>query len=373
MNKKICCIFNYAPHYRLPIYKKMDSELKCDFYFGDKERSPIKKLDYAQLNGFIKELKTGPILNTSFTWQKGVWPILFKKYNYYIITGDPYYLSNWVIILVGKIFGKKIIPWSHGIKGNSDNKMEWFEELFFKLCPLILLYGNHSRNVMIKKGFKPDKLVCIYNSLNYEKQLAVRNKLKSTNIYKGHFGNSNPIIIYIGRIQKSKNLELLVEITKELNDSGKPCNLVFIGKDVGDNDVVKTAEKLNILNKIWFYGPCYDEEKIGELIYNANVCVSPGPVGLTALHSLTYGTPIVSNDDFEGQMPEFEVIVPEKSGGFYIKDNNNDLKKKITYWLSISQEKREMTRSYCYKIIEENWNPKSQIKALKKIFLNETY
>ena len=33
--KKICCFFNYPPHYRYAIYNAMDRTLNCDFFFGD--------------------------------------------------------------------------------------------------------------------------------------------------------------------------------------------------------------------------------------------------------------------------------------------------------------------------------------------------
>ena len=46
MKNKICCVFNFAPHYRNSIYKFMDKELGCDFYFGDKVETLIEKLDY---------------------------------------------------------------------------------------------------------------------------------------------------------------------------------------------------------------------------------------------------------------------------------------------------------------------------------------
>ncbi|WP_423998832.1 glycosyltransferase [Maribacter sp. IgM3_T14_3] len=369
MKNKICCIFNLAPHYRFPIYKLMDDELKCDFYFGDRVKSEIKKLDYKLLKGFKKELKNVSILNTSFSWQKGAWSLIFSKYKYYIITGEPYYISNWVLIILGNILGKKVVPWSHGIKGD-NNKMEWFEKLFFKLCPLILLYGNHSRSTMIEKGFNPNKLICIYNSLNHDEQINIRKTLKPSSIFTNYFKNNFPTLIYIGRIQKSKKLENLVECLNYLNESGNNCNLVFIGKDLGDNDVLNIATKLNILKQVWFYGPCYEEQKIGELIFNANICVSPGPVGLTALHSLTYGTPVISNNNFNSQMPEYEVITPDKTGDFYEENNQEDLLEKIKPWLNIDTEIRDKIRNECYKVIDQNWNPKSQILTLKKIFLH---
>ena len=52
--KNLCCIFNYAPHYRLPIYDKIDKECNAHFYFGNRllNNECIAKLDYAKLKGF---------------------------------------------------------------------------------------------------------------------------------------------------------------------------------------------------------------------------------------------------------------------------------------------------------------------------------
>ena len=50
---KICLIYNYAQHYRIGIFKLLDQELSCDFYFGD-QMDDVKKLDYSELKNFKK-------------------------------------------------------------------------------------------------------------------------------------------------------------------------------------------------------------------------------------------------------------------------------------------------------------------------------
>ena len=44
--------------------------------------------------------------------------------------------------------------------------------------------------------------------------------------------------------------------------------------------------------------------------------VSPGNVGLTAIHSLSYGTPVLTHNNFNNQMPEVESIQPGFNGYF---------------------------------------------------------
>ena len=79
---KICCVFNLAPHYRSAIYKLMDSELNCDFYFGDQVGTPIKLMNVDELSGYKKTVKNIFILNKKYKWQKGVAHLIFKRYKF---------------------------------------------------------------------------------------------------------------------------------------------------------------------------------------------------------------------------------------------------------------------------------------------------
>ncbi|HWR94471.1 MAG TPA: hypothetical protein VN192_04655, partial [Flavobacterium sp.] len=126
----ICCIFNLAPHYRSAIYKLIDCEFKCDFYFGDHVETPIKLMDINELKGFKKT-----VLNTrikvwkkKFRWQKGVIGLVFKNYKYFILTGDHSILSNWVIAFFARLLNKKVIIWMHGIKTSSE--YHWRDKMY---------------------------------------------------------------------------------------------------------------------------------------------------------------------------------------------------------------------------------------------------
>ena len=100
------------------------------------------------------------------------------------------------------------------------------------------------------------------------------------------------------------------------------------------------AERLGIADQTWLYGPCYDERIIGEMFFNADVCLSPGNVGLTAIHALSFGCPVLTHDDFKYQNPEFEAIIPGETGDFFKKDNMADMKAKIELWINKDEESR---------------------------------
>lgn len=364
--KKLCCIFNYASHYRYAIFTLIDHEFKTDFYFGDKLRFSIKKMDYDKLSGFKKELKN--IFFNKFYWQKGVVKTVFKKYNNYVITGDPYCVSTWVILILLLFTSKKTYLWTHGIYGKENKINLIFKKLFFKLSDGLLLYGDYAKEIMIKEGFNPNKLHCIYNSLDYDKHLEVRKNLKRTNIFTEHFKNDNPTVCYVGRIQKTKRLDLLLDALLVLEkDYNLKLNVILVGKDSEGTNIKQIVEKNNLSKQVWFYGPCYEEEKLGEIFYNSLICVSPGNVGLTSIHSLSYGCPVITHNNFKNQGPEFEVVISGVTGGFFVENDYKDLAFVIHEWFKNSIGKEDDIRNQCFNIIDEKYNPYYQINVLKTL------
>ena len=102
--------------------------------------------------------------------------------------------------------------------------------------------------------------------------------------------------------------------------------------------------------------------------YNSAVCVSPGNVGLTAIHSLTFGCPVITHDNFTMQMPEFEAIKEGVTGSFFKENDPKDLTSKIEFWIGKNEEERELVRTEAFKEIDRKWNVDSQIETLKNLF-----
>ncbi|WP_026726355.1 glycosyltransferase family 4 protein [Flavobacterium sasangense] len=361
--KKTCLLYNFAQHYRAAIFCLLDKEGGVDFYFGDKMQD-VKKLDYSLLSNFKYELKNIKIFSPIY-WQKGAVSLFFKSYDKYIILGEYFCLSTWLILLLSKFSNKKVYLWTHGWYSNEGFLKKIIKKIFFNLSDGLLLYGNYAKNLMLKEGFSQERLHVIYNSLDYDTQLQIREKLKTTNIYSNYFKNDYPVLIFVGRLSKIKKLDQIVNAFQLLKEKDIFVNLVFVGKGSEEEDLKAKLETIGNRN-YWFYGACYDEEIIGELIYNATICVSPGNVGLTAMHALVYGTPVITHSDFSQQMPEFEAVEKGVSGDFFIMDDEVDLANKIQDWLS-KVEDREEIRTNCFKVIDEKYNPHYQLQVIKEI------
>lgn len=360
---------NMAPHYRSAMYQLMDKEIGCDFCFGDKV-GDIKKMDYSVLNGKVTELHN--VFFPHGYYQRGMMKMLSSDYDTYIICAEPRCLTTWTFLLCRKLFypNKRVYTWGHGMLG----KEGWLKQLAYKAIYGMLtgafVYNERSTKIMIDRGIPASKLRTIYNSLDYDAQLHIRQSIKPTPLYQEHFSNENFNIVFIGRLTKVKRFDLLIDAISQLSKQGLKLNVTFIGDGSERDNMERRVEELGLKEQVWFYGACYDEDKNAELIYNADLCVSPGNIGLTSMHVLMFGCPAITNDDFNHQMPEFEAIQEDITGGFFKAGDSSSLAERIKRWFDIHKDDREQVRQNCYKIMDTKWNPHYQIKVIKD-FLND--
>ena len=366
---KVCCIFNIPSLYREKIYLDIDKAYDCDWYF-EQEENGINLFDTNKLQkAYI--LSHGKFISR-FYRMKGLVSMVWKhkEYDKYLMVGTPMCVSLWLLCILLKMFRpkKKIYFWTHGWYGKETFAERVIKKNFLKLADELFIYGNYAKNLLVKEGFSADRMHVIHNSLSYDVQIMLRKQMKITSVYTEHFGNDFPVLIFIGRLTPVKQLHMLIQSVADLKKENKHYNLVFIGDGPMRADLEKKAGELSISENVWFYGACYDETINAELVYNADLCVAPGNVGLTAMHTLMFGCPVITHNDFRFQMPEFEAITSNKTGDFFERGNQKSLDNVISKWFQMNGNQRDSIRTLCYKEIDEQWNPYFQMDVIKQVF-----
>ncbi len=363
---KLCQINYDASHYRETIYHAIDTEFDSDMFFGLAPDEGVRQMDTKGFKGKIYYTKI--ISFGGLFYQKGIIPLIWKPYDVYLGLGETRGISSWLFPIVLRIFkpGKRVYFWSHGWYGKESKRQAFVKKLFFRLPNGgTFVYGDYARNLMIKAGLPADKIFVIHNSLAYPKQLALRNSITLSSLYKEHFGNNNPVILMIGRLNMRKHLDMLFNAVAKLEEAGKHYNIVLIGDGEDKDKLIELSKTLEISEQVWFYGACYDEKANAELIYNADLCVVPGDIGLTAIHSMMFGTPVITHNHFPFQGPEHEAVHPGSTGDFFEYGSIDSLARTIQEWF-VNHRDRESVRAACYHEIDTQWNPEFQINVLKK-------
>lgn len=373
MKPKVAYFTNIAPHYREKLWLSLAKDLGVEFhfYFGYKPDQSIKSIDFTTLDWKDFKDQVHLINNIEYQgilfWQtKVLREVLFKKWDAVILLGHARIYSVWLAAMICRFKGIPVIMWGHGLYGSEGYLKKRFLKTFLSLSSVVLVYGEYAKKLLIGGRLKEKNINVIYNSINYELAKQQRTMERESNFFKKYFNNTNETLIFIGRITKHKKLSLLLDVLIKLKIKDAHYNLMLIGDGDDRQNLEKKAEANNL--NVHFYGACYREEEIGRLMSNADLCISPGSVGLTAVHAMSYGTPVCTHNDLKTQGPEFEAIIPNKTGCFFDKERNN-LAETIMKWFNYAHDREEVRRN-CYEVIDKKYNPIVQLQVLKKTLEN---
>jgi glycosyltransferase involved in cell wall biosynthesis len=81
------------------------------------------------------------------------------------------------------------------------------------------------------------------------------------------------------------------------------------------------------------------------------------------MHALAYGIPVITHDNPDLQMPEWEAIKPGVTGALFRYGDSRDLARIIKEWLE-RDTPHEQVRANCYEIIDRYYNATYQTKMI---------
>ncbi|MFK5950491.1 MAG: glycosyltransferase, partial [Methylococcales bacterium] len=225
-------------------------------------------------------------------------------------------------------------------------------------------YGNNAKSIMLKKDFNIQELDVIYNSLDYSTQselresigIEERNKIRD----EYSFDRDGVVLIAIGRLMGKLKIEQAIQALSMAN-MNQNTYLIVVGDGPEKDNLTHLASDLGIKDKVIFYGECHDEKELS-LLYNASdVSVVMGKVGLSAMHSLAYGVPMITNNSMHKHFPEIEAIIENKTGWYFKEDDIEDFVSKlhkIEYKGNIYQN--------CIQTIEDHYTPDKQVYFIEQ-------
>lgn len=365
-------ITNQAPHYRAALWAKLvgNSEIDAIFLFGDSSTDGIRAIDFSKspwvaMRHKIRMLRNR-YLKSVLIWQHGVLKHIWgTDATAVVFLGDMNVMSTWVSVLLARRRGISILFWGHGLYGREGRLKRWLRLRFLGMAACNLVYGEHARGLMIHNGLSPDRVRVVYNSLDHAYQRVLRESVIQSSFYpsQGWFNEpSAPILLFVGRLTAEKRLDSVINAIKKLREADEGYNLLLVGD--GPERLRLEEAAANLQGQVHFYGACYAEEELGRLIANADLCVSPGNVGLTAMHALGYGTPVCTHSDLTRQFPEAESIIEGRTGVLfdYVR---MDLVEAIRRWFG-SAPGRDVVRTFCYQEIDAKWNTGNQAQIIVK-------
>lgn len=230
--------------------------------------------------------------------------------------GDSFRISTWLLLLLSRLRGSKVVLWSHGLYGTEATLLLFFRLAFYRLANHLFVYGKYSSNLLTR--YLPDKpLTVVGNSLSSYPTAPPT----SYTIPDLH----TPIkLLFVGRLNAKKGF---TEFFQLLGSYMRPFPFNFSLTLVGDGPLksrlLDLVSCLDLCHIIKFSDPVYDEPSLSKLFSSHHVYFQPQNLGLGGFTSFFYGKPIITSADPRLQMPEFDYCNPYNSCLFDSADINS--------------------------------------------------
>ncbi|MPW38609.1 glycosyltransferase [Thermococcus sp. 101 C5] len=282
---------------------------------------------------------------------------------------DTRTFQNLVIHYFAKKYGIPYVLQPHGTLSTSDHRkvlkkfFDFFGKSIVKDAEYILALNEGEVNQIQKIGVPRNKIRILPNGIDLSNYtiLPPKGSFKK----KLNISQDKKIILYLGRIHKTKGIDLLIGACAYLinNMNCKNVVLVIAGPDDGYMSEAKAmVNSLGISDLIIFAGFLSSEDKLKALV-DADVFVTPMFYGfpVTFLEACAVGTPIVTTNAGE----TLEWI--NGKVGYVTQPNYHDLAEAI-YKIIYDEDVRNRFSKNCIEIVKSNFSWEKVVEKLEKIY-----
>jgi len=246
--------------------------------------------------------------------------------------------------------------------------LKWIYDVFFgyrllsdasKVIALSRVEADQYRSM----GVPEEKIAIIPNGIDLSEyaELPPKGSFKK----KFNIPEDEKIILYLGRIHKTKGIDFLVRayahLINEMNF--KDAVLIIAGPDDGYlNEAKALADAVGVSNSVMFTGFISSEDKIGALV-DTDVFVTPSFYGfpITFLEACAVGTPIITTS--LGDILEWI----DGNVGYVTQPTPHDLAEAIYKIISDDVLHRKFSKN-CIKIVRSNFSIEKVVEKLEKVY-----
>lgn len=342
-----------APDYRKKFFDYLNNNIDgFQLFAGEAYFETSVKTDKSIV--YRHAVKNLYLFNRTFLFQTGMWKEVMNA-DMVVLEMNPRIVSNWLILIFRRVWGKKTILWGHAWPRHGKNsKSDLLRNLMRRLASSIIVYTKSQQMELAQK--MPNKPIgAAPNALYNRAEMIAVNELE---------GSAITNFIYVGRLTNKKKTFFLVKAFVNLIPRlPKEVNLIIVGEGEEKKHIEQYVKKHKLGSRIKLLGHIGNYHTLKKLYGTSIASISPGYVGLSITQSFGFGIPMIISKD-ENHSPEIEATLENENAVFFKTGSKTDLGRKIlevygnkAKWVS----SREKICTFC----KDNYS----VESMAKIFI----
>lgn len=359
--------YPFTPHYREGVFRALTDHRNVVYQIFSGSSAPDTTIALAQprescRRKYVKNIWLGPLL----VQPAAVRHALTCRTDAVIHFGSVMYLTTWLAAAILRVRRKKVYFWTIGWHRPDRGPKRLIRLAFYRLADTLLLYGSTAESIGLAAGYPADRMRVIGNSHDRDVNDQVYEHEDPVDF--SELRNAEVIGAVI-RPNRNKRLELLIEAARRLRLNGRNVAVCIVGDGPCREQLEDLARKKSV--PALFPGSRHNPDVLRSVYERLRLTVVPEAVGLTAVHSLWYGRPVISNNDAYGQMPEYEAIKPGLTGDLYDAGDVDALTGCIGRWLDVMASEQTRVEAACVAEAQARWSSGAHANRITEAVLRD--
>lgn len=255
-----------------------------------------------------------------FIWQPGEFTAVQRPADVVIMPWNSRYVQLIPALLRGRTNGVRTIVFGHGLGKRESWLRRRFRNAILALCDACILYSRGQADALIAEGHAKERIFVAPNSVDAAPIDAAKAawppaKVDAFLAERGCVRGKT--LLYISRLEQWKRIDILLRAVATLAPKEPALRAAIIGDGEDRPRLEALARELGIADRVLFVGALYDEMQLAPWMLGAACLAFPAAIGLSMLHALNYGLPVITSDDRLPHGPEIEALRHGENGFLY--------------------------------------------------------
>lgn len=294
-------------------------------------------------------------------WQPGVLSAPIRRGDVVVVSGAPRNLSHMLMLVRARLAGARTIWWGHYWSSTSKVSRFRLRLMLMRLADAILFYTDHEVEEYRAGPGRRDRrpVRALNNGINVDPIIALRKPYEA--------GDRDSTILFIGRLTEKTELNILLQALADprLND----VKLHIIGDGSQREELEALCRNLSLEGRVVWHGSTTDERRIADVANRCRLFAYPGGVGLSLIHAMAYGLPVVVHDDRWSHMPEIAAFYKAKCGLVFRRGDPQSLATALVEALDTAAKDRTWSDA-AIRVADTDFNTREMAERFCRLALN---
>ncbi len=300
------------PKYRVPVFRELASRPGIDMELLYGERPGLKNVEPDGFRARFVPMKTRRVLGRGVLSHPAQWESSTRDAaDVVIYSWDLHYVGLLPSLRRAKKHGVGRVLWGHGYSKSDAGWRRTLRLRSARLADSLLLYNNIATGSIRDSGIPDERIFVALNCLDQTPIQQARGMWLEPGrleAFRAERSLRGPLVTFVSRFDEANRLDLLIDATAILKDRFPELTIAIIGKGEIEADLKAHAASRGVSEQVRFLGAIYDEAEIAPWFLAADCFCYPANIGLSILHAMGYGAPVVTSDDTSSQNPEIEAL-----------------------------------------------------------------